>query len=185
MRGSRRRAALSSEKSEGHAAVPDQGKGVAPGAAGDAGRDAAGAEKMAEQHGEHDGDDDAFQRRSSGAIVSSRAKKAGDSAFTSTCAGRPSASQISACEVAWVSAEVNAPCSNNSRTIGSLSAINPSVAGSASPTASSSARDSRCAIAALVAAPQRARQFRDQHRSHGDADDAERQLDQAVGEIEP
>ena len=37
----------------------------------------------------------------------------------------------------------------------------------------------------LIAAAQGLRHFWDQHRAHGDADDAERQLHQAVGEIEP
>ena len=126
-----------------------------------------------------------FSAATSGVIVSSRAKNAGDSAFTSTCAGSASVSHISARAVAAVSSAVKAPCSNSSRTIGSLSTISPSVAGSASPTASSRPRDSACATAARSAAAHRARQFRDQHRAHGDADDAERQFDQAVGEIEP
>ena len=55
----------------------------------------------------------------------------------------------SAREVDSVSSAVKAPRSNNSRTIGSLNAINPSIAGSARPTASSIARDSACAMPAL------------------------------------
>ncbi len=55
----------------------------------------------------------------SGVNVSSRAKKDGDSALTSTWAGRASASHISACAVAAVSAAVKAPCSNSIRTMGS------------------------------------------------------------------
>ena len=126
-----------------------------------------------------------FSTETSGVVVFSRAKNAGASDLNSTCAGSPSESHISARAVAAVSAAVNAPCSNSIRTIGSLSTSSPSVAGSASPAASSSARDFACAIAFAILAMHGARQFRHQHRAHGDADEAQRQFDQAAGEIKP
>ena len=120
-----------------------------------------------------------------GVRVSPRAKNAGDRALINTWAGRPSASHISACAVPAVSLAAKAPCSNNSRTTGSLNAINPSVAGRASPIASSRPRDSACVVASLIFGVYRPCQLGHQHRADGDTDDAERQFDQTVGKIEP
>ena len=83
-----------------------------------AGGDAGRAGHLAEDDSQHDRDRHPFSVANSGVSVSWRAKNAGDSALTRTCAGRPSASHISVCAVAALSDAVNAPCSNSIRTIG-------------------------------------------------------------------
>ena len=186
MRGSRRRAAASIDKSERRRTAPDQGQRTAPCADMRCRRDAGRARYLAEDDCQHDRDRHPFKRRqAAGRAYRWRAKNAGDSDLTRTCAGRPSASHSNVCAVAKLSDAVNTPCSNNSRTMGSPSTTNPSVAGKARPTASSSAARLRAHEAADPRRCSGARQFGHQHRAHGGADDAERQFDQAIGEIQP
>ena len=121
----------------------------------------------------------------SGVLVSSRAKKAGDSTFTRTCAGRPSASIDSACAVAAVSAAVNAPCWNSTRMIGSLSSDQAEGRRQDEPGSEFERAGFGVHQCLVIAALDGAGQFRHQDSSHGDADHAERQFDQTIGEIKP
>ena len=148
MRGSRWHAAASIENPKVVAPPRIRESALAPGAERDGGGDAGSAEPMAEQESRGDRDRDALQRRQSGVIVSSRAKNAGDSALTSTCAGRPSASQVRACAVGSGVAGGKGAVLEQHPHDRLAEHDQPSVAGNASPTASSRPRDSACATAA-------------------------------------
>ena len=160
-------------------------KRAAPGAE----RDGGGDRRWRRTVAEHEGGDDRHQRcrerRHSGVNVSSRAKNAGDSALTSTCAGRPSASQLSACAVAALSLAVNAPCSNSTRTIGSAEHDQAERRRQRQSDGEFEAAQFRMRNGSSIITANGSCHFRHQHRAHGDAHDAERQFDQAVGEIQP
>ena len=98
-RGQRRCAAAAGgggidREAEGRGAAPDQGERVAPCPERDRGGDAAGAEEVTEQRRRaRPRPQSPSASRTAASSCLSRAKKAGDSALISTCAGRPSASQ--------------------------------------------------------------------------------------------
>ena len=87
MRGRRRRAVGVDRKPERCRALRGSGQRAAPGPERDGGGDAARRRTMAEQDGRAIATASPFSVATSGVSVSSRAKNAGDSAFTSTCAG--------------------------------------------------------------------------------------------------
>ena len=159
---------------------------AAPGAERNAGGDAVGAEEMAEQDRERDRDHEALERSRAAASACPRGQKRPATApWSAHGPAGASASQISACAVAALSSAANAPCSNSSRTIGSRQHDQSERRRQRQPDRQFEPARFRMRDRVTVAAAQRARQLRHQHRAHGDADDAERQLDQAVGEIEP
>ena len=97
MRGSRRRASASIENPNVCRAAADQAERHAPRAKRNRGGDAVGAVPMARAgRPAAIASTTPFSVATSGVIVSSRAKNAGDSAFTSTWAGSASVSHISA-----------------------------------------------------------------------------------------
>ncbi len=97
----------------------------------------------------------------------------------------PAEIAASAAATMAVSRGPKAPRSNRPPAIASESTANPVAAGSESASASSSARDCEAAVGVAVAAAQARRDGRHHHRGDRDRDDAERQLVEAVGIIEP
>ena len=120
----------------------------------------------------------------SGVVVSPRAKKAGDSALTSTWAGRPSASNASACAVTAVSLSGKRAVLEQ-RPHDRFAQHDQSERCGQSQANREFERAGFCRAGEACRRRDGTGQFRHQHGAHGDADDAERQLDQAVGEIQP
>ena len=80
---------------------------------------------------------------------------------------------------------VKAPRSNSTRTIGSAATKSATAAGSVRSSANSSARFSLSMRGGVIAGAELVAELGQQHDADGDADHAERQLEQPVGVIEP